>query len=84
MAGLPCDTCGEPSSIVIGTGADGEDAAGNLVYRRYRTCTNASCQNYLLRRTTLEFYPEDQGEKKYYSPSDLQKIQRAISKENEG
>lgn len=61
MAGLPCDVCQE-ETIVLPTGTEsvGEDADGQLIYRRYRVCINPTCERYRQRRETLEAYlPQD-------------------------
>ncbi|BDP42905.1 hypothetical protein DAETH_28740 [Deinococcus aetherius] len=77
MAGLPCDTCQEDSTIVLRgeAGLDGED---ELIYRRWRVCLNPNCERYLHRRTSVEYYPEDQGEPKVYELTELKRAMDAL------
>lgn len=58
MAGLICDLCEQPTRVLRG-GAVGTDAAGNLIYRRYRTCSNPHCPLYKKRRVSVEVFVDD-------------------------
>lgn len=53
MAGLPCEACQEPMTVIPG-GVVVTDAAGRAVYRRCRVCVTPGCEMYLLRRATFE------------------------------
>lgn len=77
MAGLPCDTCQEDSTIVL-RGEAGLDGADELIYRRWRVCTNPRCERYLHRRVTAEYYPAVQDTPKVYEEREIKRIIRAM------
>ncbi|WP_155300165.1 hypothetical protein [Deinococcus kurensis] len=61
MAGLPCAAC-QDETVVIPSGVILEDAEGAVAYRRYRVCVNPRCEQYRVRRETLEQYLPAPGE----------------------
>lgn len=64
MAGLTCDVCQEPT-YVLSNGELGTDADDRVVYRRFRTCVNPTCEQYLIRRESLELMlPPSEAPKK--------------------
>ncbi|WP_288482124.1 hypothetical protein [uncultured Deinococcus sp.] len=55
MAGLPCEVCQE-EAIVVPSGFIVSDNSGNTIYKRYRVCSNPTCDLYLIRRETFEVF----------------------------
>lgn len=53
MAGLVCEACQEVT-VVLQTCSIAENIDGSAVLPRHRTCTNQSCEFYLVRRISYE------------------------------
>lgn len=77
MSGLPCDACQEPTPV-IQTFEPTLDGNGELVKLRWRVCTNPNCEKYMVRRVSVEYYPEQQGEPYIYQPRQVKRILRAM------